>query len=154
MDKKCGTCQRGRSAPQVGANEAGAPLEAVPGRLSCEHYKIIVHEDDGKACEHWMPHAMGPKLAVEQDGDGNAKIVVLRTKTEDQRSNCIAKLSELLEEAKNGNLRDVLIITFRGDDEVTMHWTPMTDANGFKFVGALSVMANLLTGRMKLKEQR
>jgi hypothetical protein len=138
----------------VGANEAGAPLEPVSGRLSCEHYGIIVGENDGKGCDFWVPYAMGPKLSVEKDGEGNAKIVVLKTKTADERAACIAKLATLLEEAQGGQLRDVLIIGFRGGDEVTMHWTPMTDANGFKFVGALAAMSSLLISRMRLREVR
>jgi hypothetical protein len=96
------------------------------------------------------PIEVPPKLAIEEDGSGNPRIVVLRTKTDQERSNCIAKLGQLFDEAKNGSMRDVLIISFRQGSLVTMHWTEMTDENGFRFVGALNVMAQMLAARMRL----
>ena len=94
-----------------------------------------------------------PKVAIERDDSGKAKIVVLHTKTDQQRSACVAKLAALLEEAKDGSMRDVLIISFRRGDEVTLHWTEQTDENGLKFVGALHVRAHLLTSRMKMNSR-
>ncbi len=103
--------------------------------------------------EEKKPVEVPPKLTIENDENGNAKIVVLRTKTDQDRSNCIAKLGQLLDQAKTGTMRDVLIIGFKGGSEVTMHWTPMTDQNGFQFVGALNVMAQYLAARMQLTSQ-
>ena len=137
MEKKCGTCQRSKP-------------DARLGKLKCEHYGIKVNDTDGKGCDHWVPMTDGPKMAIEPDANGKPKIVLLRTETQESRSQCIAKLAALLEDAKSGKLRDVLIVGFRDEHEVTFHWTPQTDANGFKFVGALYTMAQHLVGRMKL----
>lgn len=121
--------------------------------MACSKLGIIVYENGGYCCEHWVPYAMGPKISVERGEGGTARIVVLRTKAEEERSNCIAKLAQLLHDAEKGELRDVLVVGFRPDDEVTLHWTPMTDANGFKFVGALHRMAHLLMDRMKITSE-
>jgi hypothetical protein len=94
--------------------------------------------------------AQGLKLVVEEGEQQGARIVMLRTKTDDDRSNCIAKLALLLEQAKDGRLRDVMILGFRSNTDLTLHWTPQTDANGFRFVGALQVLSNVLIARMKV----
>jgi cell division protein FtsX len=93
-----------------------------------------------------------PRVVVEQDEGGRPKLVVLHTKTEQQRAACVTKLATLLEQAKSGRMRDVLIIGFEDNDVVTMSWTPQTNANGFVFVGALHTMASLMISRMKMKE--
>lgn len=152
MDQRCGNCGEARPEPYTAGSAEDGPMGHVPGRMACGHYGFTVNEGEGQKCEYWKPCASVPKLEIVDGPNGSPKIVLLRTKTDEQRSNCIAKLGSLLDDAKSGKLRDVIIIGFREGDRATMHWTPQTDENGLRFVGALQAMSNLLISRMSITD--
>jgi hypothetical protein len=153
MGKRCKTCLLSEPRPFVAgsAKDGPQPPGGVFARRACGHYGIIVSEDDGQQCEYWLSSDESPQPKTEDGTDGSLS-VLLGTKPNQERDECVAKLKPLFEAAQKGLLHSVLIIGFRDEDTVTMHWTPMTDRNGLRFVGALHSMAHLLTSRMDMRD--
>lgn len=85
-----------------------------------------------------------PKVIIEGADTDVPRIVVLHSRTEEQRKSCVDKLRTMLAKAEAGELLDVMIVTLGPEGSVSLHWTPIPQKDLLRAAGALDLLRVLL----------
>jgi len=93
-----------------------------------------------------------PKVVVEGGWGLPAKVTVLATAADQKRKQVVDKLREILAEAENGNLLDVMIVAYRADGRHTFYTTPIDASDAARQIGGLRIMTGKLVDAVKLEK--
>ena len=91
-----------------------------------------------------MSDGYKPKVIIEGADTDVPRIVVLESKTDEQRKHCVDKLREIIAQAEAGEMSDVIILTFGPARNVGLSWTNLEPAERLHYSGALSLMNHML----------
>lgn len=91
-----------------------------------------------------------PKIIVEDGWGPNPKVRVLRSETDEQRQKAVENLRDVLAQAEQGKVVDLMIITFSSPTSYSLLWSNVTAESMPRMVGALHIMAGIIQSLLKI----